>query len=67
MDYAGWVENVVDLTDSNESTRIVSPVVDSSCWKSICARHDSVQIESSGKVPQTYRLSLGALDMDALM
>ena len=25
--------------DSIESTRIVSPVVDSSCWKSICMYH----------------------------
>ena len=49
---------------SIESTRIVTPVVDLSCRKSICARHDSLRIESSRKVPQTNRLSLGVLDMD---
>ena len=55
--------------DLIESTRIVSPVVDSSCRKS---RHDSVRIESrrnvgiesNRKVPQTNRLCLGVLDMD---
>ena len=52
--------------DSIESTQIVSPVVDSSCWKSICARHLSLRIESSRKVPQMNRLSLGVLDMDGL-
>ena len=50
--------------NSIESTRIVSPVVDSSSRKSVCARHNSVRIESSRKVPQTNRLSLGILDMD---
>ena len=49
--------------DSIGSTRIVSPVVDSSCRKSICARRDSVRIEASRKVHQTNRLSLGVLDM----
>ena len=49
---------------SIESTQIVTPVVGSSCWKSICVRHDSVRIKSSRKVPQTNRLSLGVLDMD---
>ena len=42
--------------DSIESTRIVSPVVYSSCRKSICARRDSARIESSRKVPQTNRV-----------
>ena len=46
--------------DSIESTRIVSPVVDSSCQKSICTRHDSVRIESSRKVPHMNRLKFVA-------
>ena len=50
--------------DSIKSTQIVSPVVDLSCRKSICPRRDYVRIESSCKVPQTNRLSLGVLDMD---
>ena len=35
LDFAGWVENVVDLI---KSTRIDSPCVDSTCQKSICVR-----------------------------
>ena len=35
LDYAGWVENVVDLI---KSTRIDSPCIDSTCQKSICVR-----------------------------
>ena len=50
--------------DSTESTQIVSPVVNSSCQKSICTRRHPVRIESSCKVPLTNRLSLGVLDMD---
>ena len=42
-------------------TRIVSPVVDSSCWKSICARCDSVRIESIHKVPHTNRVKFVAM------
>ena len=57
--------------DAIESTRIVSPVVDSSCRKSICETRlckstlrRNMRIESTRKVPQTNRLSLGVLDMD---
>ena len=54
--------------DSIESTRIVSPVVDSSCQKLICKTRlklrCNVRIESNRKVPQTNRLSVGVLDMD---
>ena len=50
--------------DSIESTQIVSPVVEMTCRKSICANRDSVRIESNREVPQTNRLSLGVLDMD---
>ena len=103
VDYAGWVENVVDLIKSTridspcvdstchksicvrlrkysrpglcmqgglkmlsirldpiESTRIVSPVIDSSCRKSICTRRETVNIESSHKVPYTNRLKFVA-------
>ena len=35
-------------------------VVDSSCQKSICARRDSVRIESSRKVPHTNRVKFVA-------
>ena len=38
--------------DLIESTRIVTLVVDLSCWESICVRH-SVRIKSSRKVPHT--------------
>ena len=53
--------------DSIESTRIVSPVVDSSYARRDSVRIESrrnVRIESNRKVPQTNRLSLGVLDMD---
>ena len=39
------------LLDSIESARIISPVVDSSCQKSICIKRDSVRIKPSRKVP----------------
>ena len=43
-----------------ESTRIVSPVVDSSCRRSICSRRGSLRIESSRNVPHTNRLKFVA-------
>ena len=43
-----------------ESTQIVSPVVDLSCRKSICAKLHSVRIESSRKVPLTNRVKFVA-------
>ena len=46
--------------DLIESARIISPVVDSSCRKSICARRDSVLIKSSCKVPHTSRVKFVA-------
>ena len=51
--------------DLIESTRIVTLVVDLSCWESICVRH-FVRIKSSRKVPHTNWLSLGVLDIDVL-
>ena len=38
----GGLKMLSTRVDLIESTRIVSPVVDSSCQKSICARRDSV-------------------------
>ena len=60
----GGLKMLLIRLDLIESTQTVTPVVGSSCWKSICARHDSVRIESSCKVPQTNQLSLGVLNMD---
>ena len=50
--------------DSIELTQIISPVVESTCRKSICANRDSVRIDSNREVPQTNQLGLGVLDMD---
>ena len=51
----GWLKMLSIRLDLIESTRIVSPVVDSSCRKSICERSDSLRIESSPKVPHVNR------------